>query len=506
MRSDRSIHPGLYFALLAVIARLVPGPRTIDDAYISFRYARNLLAGNGMVYNPGEQVFGASTPAFISLLAGLALFFGGASADFPTIAWIVSALADGVTCWLLIRLAEALGRPKAGMAAALVWAIAPWSVTFAIGGMETSLFVMLATGAFLGFATGRRVQTALLSGLAIVTRPDALLFVLPLGLARLRDAIAERKKRPAQLGTVFAELAAFLVPVATWLVFGLAAYGNPVPHSMAAKVAAYRIEETDALVRLLQHYATPFGGHNLLGRWWIGAGLVVFPALAILGAQDAIRRKAKAWPIVSYPWIYFMAFAIVNPLIFRWYLTPPLPMYMLSIFLGIGRIARDFKRPALLVGSAVIMLTLALSGWTLVPDHGPQRPAPEMAYIELELLYQHAAQSLKPDLPPGAVVAAGDIGAVGYFTDAAILDTLGLVSPRAASYYPQPKRFYVINYAIAPDLILETQPDYLIMLEVYGRQGLLLYGEFHVHYELVSTIPTSIYGSEDMLIFKRRGN
>ena len=31
---------------------------TIDDAYISFRYARNLIEGHGLVYNPGERVEG----------------------------------------------------------------------------------------------------------------------------------------------------------------------------------------------------------------------------------------------------------------------------------------------------------------------------------------------------------------------------------------------------------------------------------------------------------------
>lgn len=30
----------------------------LDDAYISYRYALNLVAGHGLVYNPGEYVEG----------------------------------------------------------------------------------------------------------------------------------------------------------------------------------------------------------------------------------------------------------------------------------------------------------------------------------------------------------------------------------------------------------------------------------------------------------------
>src|SRR3990172_13278728 len=66
--------------ILALAARLIPGPRTIDDAYITFRYARNLLAGQGLVFNPGERVLGTTTPVYTLLMAGLGLVSGGTDA------------------------------------------------------------------------------------------------------------------------------------------------------------------------------------------------------------------------------------------------------------------------------------------------------------------------------------------------------------------------------------------------------------------------------------------
>jgi len=53
--------------LFAVTVRLLPGPRTIDDAYITFRYARNILAGSGFVYNLASS-FGTTTPLYTFLL------------------------------------------------------------------------------------------------------------------------------------------------------------------------------------------------------------------------------------------------------------------------------------------------------------------------------------------------------------------------------------------------------------------------------------------------------
>ena len=78
-------------ALVAVLARLLTGPHPIDDAYITFRYARNLAEGLGLVYNPGEWVLGTTTPLWAVLLgAGYRLGF----TDLPWLATGVSALCD----------------------------------------------------------------------------------------------------------------------------------------------------------------------------------------------------------------------------------------------------------------------------------------------------------------------------------------------------------------------------------------------------------------------------
>ena len=61
---------------------------------------------------------------------------------FVSISLGLSALADAGTCLLIIRLARRWERPQVGIATALLWSIAPMSVTFAIGGMETSFYIL----------------------------------------------------------------------------------------------------------------------------------------------------------------------------------------------------------------------------------------------------------------------------------------------------------------------------------------------------------------------------
>jgi hypothetical protein len=221
---------------------------------------------------------------------------------------------------------------------------------------------------------------------------------------------------------------------------------------------------------------------------------------------------------------------LANPLIFRWYMTPPLPAYYLFILGGAEGLilsiaeARAKKSAELnstnalplsltirLVIIFLVVLTptiLSLRDWQLHPDHGLNRPAPAMAWYQLEILYRQAADILSSDFQKQSgnapILAAGDVGVLGFYTGVHILDTVGLNSPQSTSYYPLDPAYYVINYAIPPQLILDTKPDFIVILEVYGRAGLLKSPLFWQLYKLRQKIPTDIYGSDGLLILERK--
>jgi hypothetical protein len=512
------ILPVLIIAL-ALTARLLPGTRTIDDSFITYRYASNIVAGEGFVYNPGERVLGTTTPFYTLLLASISSFSGGVDAPFPTIALIVNALADAGTALLLWRLGKRLNFPYAGAGAALIWAIAPYSVTFAIGGLETSVYILLLTATVYAYTQGKTSIAALFAGLSLLTRPDALLLLTPLALDFLFTYIINSQKESRTWHIILRAPLVFLAVTLPWYTFATLYFGSPIPHSVSAKTLAYRLPPSAALTRFLQHYATPFLGHLTFGIPWIGVGIILFPFLTIIGVRAALRANRCLWPWAIYPWFYLAVFAIANPLIFRWYLTPPLPAYFFFILIGLEELvnkadqartergSRSWK-PVLLPILIAIPLLMTLRGWTLTPDHGTTRPAPEMAWIKLELLYRQAARHVNQDLaqessPSLPVLAAGDVGVLGYYTDTRILDTVGLNSPQTLDYYPLDESLYAINYAIPPDLIRDHQPDYLVFLEVYGRAGLLKAPFFKEEYNLLHKLPTDIYGSNGMLIYKK---
>jgi len=171
-----------------------------------------------------------------------------------------------------------------------------------------------------------------------------------------------------------------------------------------------------------------------------------------------------------------------------------------------GQILSPLKCGFLSLMILAVPFCLSLRDWSFHPEHGLDRPAPDMAWYQLELLYRQAAARLAPEIASferTPILAAGDVGVLGYFSGAHILDTVGLNSPISTQYYPLDEKFYVINYAIPPDLILDTQPDYLVILEVYARPGLLKDPRFTNDYHLIEKIPTDIYGSDGMLLFEK---
>ena len=510
----RTMHKWLWPALLigiAFLARLLPGTRTIDDAYITFRYAQNILTGTGFSFNPGETVLGTTTPLYTLLMVFLGAFTGGVDAPFPTLALGVNALADALTCLLLLRLGRSLGKGQIGLITALAWAVAPFSVTFAIGGLETSLFVFLLTAMLLAHLEHRRVLAALLGALAILTRPDALILVGMVVLARFWELLKQRKD-PSAGKTILMEIAVFSLPLMMWFGYAWSTFGSPIPQSMLAKLAAYHLDSNAALIRLIQHYTTPFLEDNWLGSIAaVAAGLILYPFLFLVGVRRGWKLEPRLLPWMLYPIAYFIIFAMPNPLLFRWYLTPPLPAWIFFIFLGLETIligkntdqTLSTLRRAIILVVMLLFPLLSLREWQVHPTHGPDRPAPEMAFIELELIYAQAADWLTPRLQSGDVVAAGDVGVLGYMTNARMLDTVGLNSPVSTAYYPLLDNAYVINYAIPTDLILDERPNYLVILEVYGRNTLLVDDRFLAEYAQVYSLPTDIYGSRDLLIFQR---
>jgi hypothetical protein len=524
--------------LIAVIARALPGPRTIDDAFITFRYSRNIVEGQGFVYNPGVHTLGTTTPLFTLIMAAISAVTGGQ--DFQWYAIIVSAVADAITAALLFLLTKrATGSTMFGIVVGVLWGISPRSVTFAVGGMETSINILWMVAAVWCYTSddavgvqhiseataplypNKLIWMGIFAGLGLITRIDSALWIAPLfayqWFEHLRasnkgiNPLSPRILRYIPLQTWLA----CLITIAPWFIFSTYYFGSPIPNSINAKTVAYVMTPGTAFVTLaLGTFSVPFFETQLFPLAARGIAGIVFMALyflfSLLSFIYAWRKARRLLPFLMYPWLYLAVFSIINPLIFRWYVLPPLPALTLGIVCGIWSIIGNEKiqrfAPAIASVIGVFWIAGSLNVWTLHPDHGLDRPAPIMAWHLIELYYEQIGTQLAEEyaVTTETRLASADIGAIGYFSRATIVDTVGLVTPELRRYYPNPPELIAPdqNYAVPPQLILDTQPQYFVTMEGFVRLGLQQNATFNTDYTLLHEIETDFYGT-GMLLYGR---
>ena len=235
-----------------------------DDAFITFRYVRNLLEGHGLVFNPGERVEGYSSFLWALELAVVWKLFGlppEAVAQWLSVAYTAGLLA--VLAWWVRR--DAGLAAHRGLAAWMALGLVCGSATFAVwtsgGGLETRQFTFFLMSAMVGLMVrggGRRrlaVVSLCLAGAAL-TRPEgALMAACCCGWFGMQRLVAYRRSAspvgfvPVDSGShgrgrlvggldwreIVWLTAPFAVLVGAHLAFRLAYYGEWLPNTYYAK-------------------------------------------------------------------------------------------------------------------------------------------------------------------------------------------------------------------------------------------------------------------------------
>ncbi len=253
-----------------------------DDAFISFRYARNLVEGHGLVFNFGERVEGYSNFLWVLELAALWKLFGLRPENVAP--WLSAACTVGTlaaTVWWAARLP---GLRRRGLVTWMALGLLCSSATFAVwtsaGGLETrqfTLFVVVAV-VCLTVCGERRLGlfgASLSLAAAAYTRPEGpLIAVCCFGWFVAQRIVVSRRIRPD-----FRELRWLVLPfvslVAAHFLFRYAYYGEWLPNTYYAKHVRPWYES----------------GFNYLWAAAIETGLYLLAPIAVVALRSAWRER-----------------------------------------------------------------------------------------------------------------------------------------------------------------------------------------------------------------------
>jgi len=443
----------------------------LDDAWIHQTYARNLVHYGNWVYVPGNVSAGSTAPLWTLLLSIGYLF-----SDFA-FGWTI--VLGAFFLFLTSYTFENAIRKSFPMTAALPFAglflLFEWHMGWAAAsGMETILAAFLVMFILSNFVleTRRSFWAGILCGLAVWVRPDLISLLGPL----IFTIWLRPQSLTIKIKNTYLLILGSLVFIVPYLGLNYSLSGNILPNTFFAKQTEYKILlDSPVFERIIDVFRLPL----------IGPGILLLPGFLYLSVQSV---KTKNWPMISlFLWLigFLAIYALRLPVVYQHgrYIMPAMPVYFFLGLLGSlqfvqqSMISQKYKRVLKFFSISVFSLT-TLSFMVI----GINAFAEDVAIINTEMV--QSAQWISKNTDKGSVIAAHDIGALGFFADRKIVDLAGLISPevipfirdevKLADYLDQNNVDYVVVFpgwyrSLLTDKILVYTTDSLFSPQVGGE-------------------------------------
>ena len=409
----------------------------VDDAFISFRYARNWAEGLGVVWNAGERVEGYTNFLWVAITALILRFTPWAAPEIGLVLCLLCLIANLIAVGLLGKRLQGSG-PYLPVTAPLL--AASWVFTsFGTTGMETMAVSLLVNLGALSLVARDDAKGAFFAGLFLIlatfTRPDHSLFYLAGGLALLLDAA-----RRCLLTKVISPAAALKIACAYGLPFiaylgylgwKFFYYGSILPNTYFAKSADQTYFDQGLI------YAATF---YLGSHFWLYAAL--FLVWLVLPVKSAGALRLKLFGAIGFFAFNLYVLKVGGDFMYgRFYLTL-LPLALLGAegifyFLAEGKTKKSamvLTLVAALLGASAVSLHLIKPNsirWNQSDEGSVYRlksifpPVVRHPNFRIGKLFGSALADR--DLKP--VIATTGIGMIGYYSRLPVIDLRGLTDP-----------------------------------------------------------------------------
>jgi hypothetical protein len=418
----------------------------LDDVWIHQVYARSIAQGHPFAYNPGEQETGSTSPLWALLLAPAHLL------GIPPIAFakLLGILLTALAAWAGWRLARAFGESWAGMLFAVALPLMPYFAFAAVSGTEVPLFVFLSLLAIEMTLVGRGRAAGVVTGLAILARPEGFLLLgAILAAIGMGEARAGKRARPSLPARAITFAAPALAVIAPWILYCLVATGRPLPATFYAKAHWFGplcFAQFGRIGALLT--SQPFLGSSIGTVVTIPAALIGL-AVIVLGTMRCARAGRTALLLVGLSgWFFLYALSMSTPLgeigppdvpgsvrnfYFARYLLPGIAPLLLVFALGVGELGRRLSgggTPGARRAQIAVVAVLVLPIISILAGNVGMRATYSWNCRNIEELQVSAARWVATNIPAGASVGVSDAGAMRYFGGHRIVDLVGLNSHR----------------------------------------------------------------------------
>jgi arabinofuranosyltransferase len=432
--------------------------QNVDDAYISFRYGKNLMNGHGLVYNPGENVEGYTN--FLWTVA-TAPFTGIKSIDISIFALSFGLVLSIFNIYLIARITKQFSglfplKPVYIILLPVIFFALDDSIAFwAIGGMEFpmyTLFILAAAYYYFKINEGFRnhILMSIFLMLCTLTRPEGnMIFVITMfHFLVYRKQINDWKKKFLRVSAIYALF------VILYYGFKYFYYGQVIPNTFYAKGV------------------TDFSMNLLLGFKYLalcmGTRLYIFIFIMFLPFKKVYKDFEQSYLLLfSIVYIFYLLMVGGDWMIANRFFVPIIPfLYILSTIgisfainkmTSIGSGVEALRSKIVSFGSVVLSFMIFIVTLSLLEYK-------ELIIKDENYKYEHQwsmfGKWLKMNVDPKTVIAVGPAGKIPYYSDLYTIDMWGLNNSFISQ--SRSKRLQAGHKKFNFDYVLSLNPEFII--------------------------------------------
>lgn len=427
--------PYLHIALNTAESRPVA---PLDDAYITFQYARQIARGHLYNYNTGDPPTTGMTSMLYGFLVALLHRIGFTGESLVGITVALGVLWLIINGWLTYRLTWHLipnqrHRQKWALTAALLVILsgaAQWSF---FNGMETGLFTTVALAALNAFAANKHRWCALWLSIAGMTRPEGLLLTCAVLFGTITGDILNRHRpRWRRIFPISLAILPSLLPsIVNWIVTG-----SPSATGFQAKAWLYNVPAhlREILHSMMLAYRDillgSFLGWNSPVPTFTPSGLLLFMVLAWFFFGSDRRWKTL---LVTSSWFFGAALANAALITSSWhvgrYQVPLIPIAFSLTISGLAALEQRANRKWQQIAVFTCALYLIGSSIYALPNfivlyHRSTRTMVNQQLVLADWIREHLSSETR--------VGVHDTGSLRYVGERPTYDLIGLTTPDAA--------------------------------------------------------------------------
>lgn len=443
-------HWAFVFSLVAYLAHAYYLRGLVEDAFITFRFARHLAASHGIVWNVGESPVEGYTNFLWLLFAAVGFRL---DVDVPILmqfAGVVSSIGTLVLVHAFARhVLDVPGRHAWVPPVFLAFSgpFAAWSTS----GLESNWFgLLLLAGAyaFCRWVTSQSSPWLASCWLALVaatlTRPEGFLIFGLLVVLGTTVVVSGR----TSLAQWVTSLAVYVVPCVGYFIWRTNYFGYLLPNTFYAKTGGGLFQALRG-ARYASMFGLQYGAPFLLvlvPLCWDGAPDTVDARLAVASLMPNVRARPGAWvcALILGAFAGYVVLVGGDYMAMYRFFVPVLPFRYLLFGLAAHALLERSGAVMLrrLLARALVFAAAVLGLWPSVPVHAAAFEKPSFMHGTLQgvnyerwCVARYAAIGKFFDAyagPLGRSLAIGPIGVVGYYADIPIHSTYGIVDTHIA--------------------------------------------------------------------------